>query len=227
VTRIDVVRSVVAAIGAQRYLEIGVRDGECFDAIAVPTRIAVDPQFRFRPPLRARLRTRLRRTTGTLYFALTSDAFFSAHGKRLAPLDVAFVDGLHTYEQAHRDVVHCLELLSDEGVVIVHDCSPRSEAAAAPTLATAARSEGFVGEWNGDVYKAIVRLRTRDDLRVDVLDCDQGIGIVRRGAPGLRLDLSVRDVARLRYEDLDRDRERLLGLRPAVDLPDVLPAGRA
>jgi hypothetical protein len=153
VTRIDVVRSVVAAIGAQRYLEIGVRDGECFDAIAVPTRIAVDPQFRFRPPLRARLRTRLRRTTGTLYFALTSDAFFSAHGKRLAPLDVAFVDGLHTYEQAHRDVVHCLELLSDEGVVIVHDCSPRSEAAAAPTLATAARSEGFVGEWNGDVIR--------------------------------------------------------------------------
>jgi hypothetical protein len=224
VTRIDVVRAALAATGGQRYLEIGVDDGACFHAVDAPTKVAVDPRFAFRLPLRVRLRSVLRCGNGTLYFEETSDTFFARRGARLAPFDVVFVDGLHTHEQAYRDVVSSLELLAKGGVVLVHDSSPASAAAAAPSLAEAARTEGFVGEWNGDVYRAIVRLRTRDDLRVAVLDCDQGMGIVRKGAAEARLDLSVDDVDRLTYDDLARDRVRLLGLRPAEELGSVLRA---
>jgi Methyltransferase domain len=223
-TRIDVIRETIAAIGAVRYLEIGVKDGECFHAIDVPTPVAVDPRFAFRPPLRARIRTLLRATSGSLYFPTTSDAFFSGPARRLAPFDVVFVDGLHTSDQAYRDVVNALDTLRVGGVVVVHDSNPASAAAAAPTLELAGRTAGWVGEWNGDVYKAIVRLRTRDDLRVSVLDCDQGVGIVVRGRPETRLELAPDEIERLTYEDLARDRGRLLDLRPPSELARLLDA---
>lgn len=226
-TRIDVVRRALAATGGRRYLEIGVKEGECFHAVAAPTKIAVDPRFAFRPPLRATLRSALGRTDGTLYFGVTSDEFFARRAARLAPFDVVFVDGLHTDEQAYRDVVSSLALLAGGGVVLVHDCNPTSLAAAAPTLEQAARTKGFSGQWNGDVYRAIVRLRARDDLRVTVLDCDHGMGIVRHGTPDGRPRLSPEAVERLTYEDLDRDRAALLDLRPPEDLDRLLSPIRA
>ncbi|HET9286516.1 MAG TPA: class I SAM-dependent methyltransferase [Gaiella sp.] len=224
--RIDVVRTALAGVENARYLEIGVKDGECFDAIDATTKVAVDPRFAFRPPLGPRLRSALWATTGTLYFRTTSDAFFDGPARRLAPFDVVFVDGLHTYEQAYRDVVHALSVLRAGGVVIVHDCSPSSAAAAAPTLAQAGEMEGYVGEWNGDVFKAIVRLRTHPDLRVSVLDCDQGVGIVTRGATRAPLELALPEIERLAYPDLERHRARLLDLRPASDLAALLEARR-
>lgn len=220
--RVDVVRGALAATAGNRYLEIGVRDGDCFDHVDAATKIAVDPDMRFRVPLRARLRRAVRARTGTLYFGVTSDAFFARHAARLAPFDVVFVDGLHTYEQSYRDVVSALEQLVADGIVVVHDCSPASPAAAAPSLEEAATSEGWNGEWNGDVYKAIVRLRTHADLRVSVLDCDHGVGVVRRGLPDERLELDAAAIERLTYDDLVADRARLLGLRPEGDLAAVL-----
>jgi Methyltransferase domain len=224
--RIGVVRAALAGVEDARYLEIGVKDGECFDAIDATTKVAVDPRFAFRPPLGARLRGALRATTGTLYFRTTSDAFFDGPARRLVPFDVVFVDGLHTYEQSYRDVVHALSVLRAGGVVVVHDCNPSSAAAAAPTLEQAGDMEGYVGEWNGDVYKAIVRLRTRDDLRVSVLDCDQGVGIVTRGGTRAPLELGLPEIERLAYPDLELDRARLLDLRPASDLAALLEARR-
>ena len=225
-TRIEIIRRALAAVGGRRYLEIGVKDGTCFRAIDAETKVAVDPHFALRLPLLGRLRTALRRTSGELYFPTTSDGFFARHGSRLAPFDVVFVDGLHTAEQAHRDVVNALEVLEPHGIVVIHDCNPQSAAAAAPTLAEAARTDGFVGEWNGDVYRAIVRLRTRDDLVAFVLDADQGVALVWRGRPRDRLELTSAQIERLRYTELDRDRNRLLGIRPATDLDELL-AGKS
>lgn len=221
-TRIEVIRRTLAAVGGRRYLEIGVKDGACFRAVEAETKVAVDPHFAFRVPLVGRSRTVLGRSSGELYFATTSDAFFARHGSRLAPFDVVFVDGLHTAEQAHRDVVNALETLRLGGVVLVHDCNPQSAAAAAPSLAEAARAEGFNGDWNGDVYRAIVRLRTRDDLDVSVLDTDQGVALISRGQPRDPLALTSDELEHLGYAELDRDRARLLGLRPATELDELL-----
>lgn len=225
--RIDVVRAALAATRGERYLEIGVRHGDCFHAVDAPAKVAVDPDLRVRVPLVARLRRLARARDGTLCFRLTSDAFFARHAPRLAPFDVVFVDGLHTYEQSHRDVVNALATLAPDGVVVVHDCDPASAAAAAPTLAQAAATPGFDGDWNGDVYRTIVRLRTRLDLRVGVLDCDQGVGIVRRGEPDEVLELDPEAVARLTWDELRADRARLLGLRPPSDLAALLGQPRA
>ena len=183
VTRIEMVQRALDALGGSRYLELGVKDGACFHAVEAATKVGVDPRFAFRVPMLARARAALGARTGTLYFPTTSDAFFERHGDRLAPFDVVFVDGLHTYEQSYRDVLNALAVLRPDGVVLVHDCNPQTAAAAAPSLAEAARTDGFAGDWNGDVYRAIVRLRTDPELDVSVLDADQGVAVVTRGAP--------------------------------------------
>ena len=221
-TRIEIVQRALAAGGGRRYLEIGVKDGACFHAIEAETKVAVDPRFAFRVPLRARVRSAAGANDGTLYFRTTSDAFFARHGARLAPFDVVFVDGLHTDEQAYRDVLGALAVLQPGGRVVVHDCNPQTAAAAAPSLAEAARTEGFAGDWNGDVYRAIVRLRTRTDLDVAVIDADQGVGLVARGAARTRLELTADGVDRLGYAELERNRAHLLGLEPASRLGELL-----
>lgn len=227
-TRADVIRSILAARGGTAYLELGVRDGACFEAVEAPTRVAVDPAFTFRIPWRAWVRTRLlRRRTGALFFRMTSDAFFAGPGRRLGPFSVVFVDGLHTAEQSHRDVANALGALEPDGAVVLHDCNPQTPAAGAPSLDRAVAVDGYDGTWNGDVFRTIVRLRTRADLRVVVLDTDQGLGLVLPGPAADRLDLTEAQVEALTYEDLARDRVRLLGLCPPDALGGLLAAPAA
>ena len=73
------------------------------------------------------------------------------------------------------------------------------------------------GAWNGDVFKALLQLRAeRRDLNVSVLDCDHGLGIVRRGAPEGTLDLSADQIASMTYEEFAPRRIELLNLKPAT-----------
>jgi hypothetical protein len=96
-------------------------------------------------------------------------------------------------------------------VILVHDCNPPTPESASPDSAD---SRG--GPWCGEVYKTIVELRaTRPDLAVETIASDFGIGVVRRGR-GEGGELAPAAVAAMTYAELDRDRERLLGLRRAA-----------
>ena len=37
-------------------------------------------------------------------------------------IDIAFIDGLHTYEQSLSDARNCLRYLNHDGYIIFHDC---------------------------------------------------------------------------------------------------------
>ena len=129
-----------------------------------------------------------------------------------------FIDGLHTYEQTLRDVHNCLKLLKEDGVIILHDCNPVSESAAYPAdsweQTESFELEGWTGEWSGDVWKTIVYLRsTRKDLKIFVLDCDYGIGIITKGTPENMLTYSKEEIDNFFYRDLERNRERMLNLK--------------
>jgi hypothetical protein len=228
VHRIEVVHRVLAANGGERYLEIGVSRGLTFQEIECRTKIAVDPNFRFRVPASARIR-RLRgpKVEGARYFEIPSDEFFAEHADALGPFDAVLVDGLHTADQAFRDVVHAAAHLSPAGVIVMHDCNPQSAPAAAPTLDEATAMAGYTGEWNGDVFKSVVRIRaTEPALDAFVLDCDQGLGIVRRVREGdhtsTSLTIDPATIDALTYGDLDRDRRQLLDLRPPEALDAVI-----
>ncbi len=73
----------------------------------------------------------------------------------------------------------------------------------------------------------IVNLRsTRDDLRIAVLNCDCGVGIIRKGVPESRLPYSAAQIEELNYADLAADRERLLNLKPPGYLGEFLALER-
>jgi len=230
VNRIKAVQMALADRVKPVYLEIGVSKGLAFRQISAEEKIAVDPAFRLSEHTRAVADAKARTTH---YFETTSDAFFDNETAFLdqRPIDVALIDGMHTYEQVVRDVENTLRYLRDDGVIFLHDCNPPFELAGRPAESWddfIAQQSGplVIGVWNGDVWKAIVHLRsTRPDLLVGVLKCDQGVGFVRRGSPESTLPYTADQVAALTYADLKADRRRLLNLKSPRYLGEFLAAG--
>nr|WP_245848862.1 class I SAM-dependent methyltransferase [Mycobacterium palustre] len=228
--RIRAVQRALAGRVNPVYLEIGVSRGQAFQRISADVKIAVDPAFKLSERTRELADAKARETH---YFETTSDAFFDDQTEFLErhPIDVALIDGLHTYGQVVRDVEQTLRYLRDDGVIFLHDCNPPFALAARPAASWdefIAQQSGplAIGVWNGDVWKAIVHLRsTRHDLLVGVLKCDQGVGFVRKGSPETSLSYSAEQVEALTYADLKADRQRLLNLKPARYLNEFLAAG--
>jgi SAM-dependent methyltransferase len=232
VNRIRAVQKALAMRSDPVYLEIGVSRGQAFQRISADVKFAVDPAFRLTERTR-----KLANAKGRVvqYFETTSDAFFENEKALLErhPIDVALIDGLHTYEQVLRDVENTVRHLKDDGVIFLHDCNPPFELAGRRADSWdefMAQQSGplKIGIWNGDVWKAIVELRsTRPDLLVGVLKCDQGVGFVRKGPPESTLPYSPEQVAELTYADLKADRTRLLNLKPPRYLGEFLAMSAA
>lgn len=218
-TRDYFIQSAIDTLKARTYLEIGVQRGKNFFRISAPLQIAVDPHFRIGITRRLRNPATLLRSR---FFEMTSDDFFRERAPsffRDRKIDVALIDGLHTYDQVLSDFNNCLNYLSSQGIILFHDCNPATKEAAeyghSPTEIMQ-KFEGKNAEWNGDVWKAIVHIRSQcPDIETFVLDCDHGIGVARRGKAMDRLNLTVEQVRAMNYEDLEHDRINLLGLKPA------------
>jgi hypothetical protein len=148
------------------YLEIGVHEGHSFHlASPAVAAVGVDPgmNLRFTPPEGAQL------------FHQTSDAFFAEHAAGAfadAAVDLAFLDGLHHWDQTLRDFAHTEQHSDTRGCVLIHDCLPID-------AETSTRERSTV-VWSGDVWKVIVWLRRhRPDLEVTTVDVGPtGLAIV-------------------------------------------------
>jgi len=227
--RTPYIQAIIDRTGARTYLEIGVFEGDNFFDIRAPCKFAVDPAFRIWR--KRKLRYILQNPAGLLdrYYEMPSDDFFARlpHRIRRHGLDVALVDGLHTYAQSRRDVEHCLSHLAPGGVLVLHDCNPNNPTAALPVFspAEAARQAppGWDGMWNGDVWKTVVWLRAHHpDLHVFTLNCDFGLCTVTRGTPESRLPYTDEQIAAMTYQDLAAHREVFLNLKPATFAAEFL-----
>jgi hypothetical protein len=186
VKRTEILNTLVEKYGYRSYLEIGqgVRSHN-FDWIDCPIKIGVDPD----------------RSLNAAY-QMTSDEFFEVNK---ATFDLIFIDGLHTAEQVEKDVLNALQVLNQNGAIMLHDCCPRTERMQKVPRET--------GEWTGDVWKAWVKLRaTRPDLEMVTVNEDIGCGIIRRGE-----QQTITLPEPLTYEALDADRKNLLNLVPIND----------
>lgn len=187
--RWDVVNELIGRTKLQRYLEIGIQRGVCGSKVKASLKVGVDPA-----PFEQALKhfTRVCRQRSDAFFAeLPRDELF----------DVVLVDGLHEAEQVFRDVQNSLIHLAEGGAVVMHDCNPQSELAQRVPRATQV--------WNGDCWRAMVRLRQIGGLDAFTIDTDHGVGVVRRsGFPRLLAEVPEP----LDYVALTRDRARLLGL---------------
>ncbi len=213
-------------LGQGNYLEIGVSYGESFMPVRARRKWGVDPVCLVSRRRRVKLWLRVL-AWGSWFrlFRMTSDDFFARHKGLLlhCGVDVVLLDGLHTYAQTLRDALNALEHLKPDGVVVIHDCNPTNTLAATPMESYAAMREqhlqGRDGNWNGDVWKVVAYLRSlRPDLETVVLDCDHGVGVVRRKPGGNPLRLSAEQIGKMTYADLEADRARLLGLKPPAYL---------
>jgi hypothetical protein len=226
--RIKIIQRLIRATGATNYLEIGVNNGACFLRLKAAHKMAVDPAFKISRDRKLKYYLKNTANFNNHYFEQTSDDFFASKTEVLAQHSpgIVFVDGLHTYEQSLRDVINSLTHLKPGGVVLMHDCNPMTESAGFPADSidhAKAKLNDYHGIWNGDVWKAIVHMRSlHSDLEVFVLDCDHGIGVVRRGKPHDTLNYSRTQVRELSYEDLAENRALLLNLKTPAFLEEFI-----
>ena len=234
-----IIQKFIDELDAKVYLEIGYFKGDNFVRIQCNTKYAVDPAphnavYRLHNSVRA-----LRGWT-TEYFCTTSDDFFRSQSDLLAqtPVDVVYVDGLHTFEQSLIDVCNAFRVLSPGGVVFVDDCNPQNAAIAMPAAsldeakekveqanANGRITDKWSGEWCGDVWKTIAQLRNYDCLNVTVLDTHTGLGVVTL-KPGAEFSEPNNELPALLekapYEILAANRKTILDLQPVELLQAVL-----
>lgn len=152
--RTDIINRVIKKIGAKKYLEIGVDNGQNFESIVCNYKVGVDPD-----------------TSYPVTFKLTSDNFFNINTETF---DVIFVDGLHHAEQVYRDIINSLKILNEGGYIICHDLNPPTEEHQVIPYRG--------GDWNGDCWKSFVQLRKeRNDLSMFTVNTDYGCGVITKG----------------------------------------------
>jgi tetratricopeptide (TPR) repeat protein len=149
------------------YLEIGVDQGASITLANPPTvAVGIDPEPRLQKAPK----------TVSKIFPLRSDDYFAGRDVRrdmeADTIDLAFIDGLHTFDQVLRDFINIEKFAGKETIVLVHDCL-------AVDALTAAR-ERKTQFWTGDVWKFIPILReNRPDLKVfTIATPPSGLGVV-------------------------------------------------
>ena len=91
-----------------------------------------------------------------------SDDFFAAHNLELlldGSFDLAFIDGLHIYEQVLKDFINLEKIAAPDSIIMIHDCLPLDRR-------TSERQRKTIF-WSGDVWKIIPCLKQeRPDLSI-------------------------------------------------------------
>ena len=151
--RYDIINHFINTRNLKSYLEIGVQHGECFRQVRCELKHSVDPDLDSRAT-----------------FAVTSDYFFDINTRNY---DIIFIDGLHTSKQVYKDIKNSLEVLNDNGVIIVHDCLPTTELMQKVPRETK--------EWTGDVWKGVIMANRNLSLKLRTADTDYGVGIIEKG----------------------------------------------
>jgi len=166
----DVLTYVNQALRPLTYLEIGVETGATLRLARTAKRIVgVDPNLELLQRDEITSRARLH--------ACTSDEFFEKHTLASEfdsmPLDLAFIDGMHSFEFVLRDFRSVESWANDHTIVILHDVLP-----ILPLVAERNRRTKF---WVGDVWKAIwLLVEYRSDLEISIVPTPpSGLAIVR------------------------------------------------
>jgi hypothetical protein len=173
-------------------LEIGVNDGSCIRNIIAKHKDGVDPGVEVL-------------NTTDVNYPITSDEFFNLIKGHDIKYDIIFIDGLHHDIQVYKDVINALNHITNQGTIVCHDMNPQWE------ITQRKQAPNGVGAWNGDCWKAWVKLRGElTDYNMEVVDTDHGVGIIR---PGKQTILNLpKNAFDLDFWYLSDNRKQLLNL---------------
>ncbi len=168
--RWDLIEYLIKKNNYSDYLEIGCDQDQLFSKVKIKNKTGVDPSC-----------------GGNV--RKTSDDFFKDNKDKF---DIVFIDGLHIYDQVKRDILNSVNCLKENGIILVHDCMPDSLGKQAIPR--------YKMQWNGDVWKAIVDLRQKDNLNIYTCEMDQGIGVITNKINSSILKLD-KPINKLKFKD--------------------------
>ena len=124
--------------------------------------------------------------------------------------DCIFIDGLHHYNQVLKDIDNSLKILNSNGLILIHDCLPKTlDAQAVPRTDV---------EWNGDVWKAFVSKRVKNVLDTYTCYADHGIGVILKRQNRNLLNLQMNNFKKLRYNDFFLNHKKYMNIVEFSDL---------
>ncbi len=207
------------------YIEIGVATGKSLALTGTSTRsLGIDPStasqehFHYNSP-----------ENDPHLYKMTSDDFFANCDviKEMGRphFDVAFIDGLHHFDQVLRDFINLEKFAGPDSIILIHD--------GLPINARVAVREPSTWFWTGDVWKAIpCLLAIRPDLEIITLPASpSGLALIRRLDPSSHIlerqyDSLVQHFAALELPNDWSERCTMLNVQvdqAAFNLADYLP----
>lgn len=207
---IQTLAAIHKVIRPKFYVEIGVAQGNTLTrALPSTEAVGVDPKPQFVPD----------KNSNISVYRETSDAFFSAYEQRPQfanrKIDMAFIDGLHHFEQALRDFINVEKRSAADGLIVLHDCIPFDDV-------NSGRDDN-VEYWVGDVWKCLaVLLDRRPDLNIRIIGAPpSGLVLVRHLNSASRtleedFDSLVKDYMPLRCADWDIKYAKRIQIIPSV-----------
>ena len=170
-----------------RYLEIGVEYGECFNETHFVNKVGVDPDPKFCSKV------------GQIIFLQTSDDFFKQYDVK-QQFDVIFIDGMHQAEYVLRDINNCIQILSNNGTIFMDDILPLNYNEQLKIPIKHYYENGILkyGEnWTGDVWKVVYHLLKK--YKDKILDFKYFYNINFRGIGALKF----KEVFKICDEEID------------------------
>ena len=184
--RTSIINHLIKKYNLKNYLEIGVRDLRNFEKINIKNKIGVDNN-----PLKF----------DQNIIKTDSDNFFLNNTKNF---DIIFIDGLHLEYQVDKDIKNSLNILSNDGFIIMHDCNPPTEFHQREKYEV----DGKFPSWNGTTWRSYVKLRMNNEkLNMCCVDCDWGVGIIKKGR-----QQKYQITQKLNYNLLEKNRSSMLNL---------------
>tara|TARA_B110000503_G_scaffold40365_1_gene66308 strand:+ start:789 stop:1469 length:681 start_codon:yes stop_codon:yes gene_type:complete len=186
--RLEIIQNIITIRKYKKYLEIGCDKDQIFSNILIDFKIGVDPV-----------------QGGNV--RKTSDDFFK---NNLDKFDIIFIDGLHEYHQVNKDIANSLKALNDGGIILLHDCMPKSYFHQAIPRSRMS--------WNGDVWKSIVEARTKPQIDTYTCYADQGIGMIFKRPNRNKLLIDVKNFKKLQFRNFYYNYKEYLNI---IDVEEI------
>jgi hypothetical protein len=156
---------------------------------------------------------------------MTSDAFFECHNLAEfleAPyFSLAFIDGLHLFEQALADFTHLERFAGPDSIIMIHDCLPLDR-----VTSDRSRTTDF---YSGDIWKLARCLKEqRPDLKMTTVRArPTGLCLVSGLNPHSDVLVRTRSKQLARYIPLTFDDYKNSPGQMPVTIENTLPAIRS
>jgi hypothetical protein len=120
---------------------------------------------------------------------------------------------LHEYDQVNKDINNSLKALNDGGIILLHDCMPKSYFHQAVPRSRMS--------WNGDVWKNIVEARANPEIDTYTCFADEGIGIIFNRLNRNKLIINKKNFKKLKFRDFYYNYREYLNIISAEEINKI------